>query len=214
MTGTYPPTRWQVMAETGETVDETLDVSKAFDDMVRLLNKEWRQLNLEDFAVDQANAARPFVNKANDAAEDAASAIVAMVDAHRHTAKVVNLTESKRERALELLALHDTTDTYRNDPWRVFWKSHASGLAAQLHVMLAADKDDVRRTVTDLLIDADAAVLAALEVVEDGMRSQIRGRVEDWPGWEPERDRLAREAQERAERAELEALGVTVEAAE
>lgn len=221
----YPPTRWQVMAETGGTVDEAFDAYQAFTDMMRPLEDEWDRLRRgtptrSDCLLDAAKsadrdavaAAKSRVSVATGVVHDAIDSIVAMVDARRHASKAVNLSGAERERALKLLEAHDTTDMKGRSShrWSVFWRGDRSGIAAQLTVMLAADAD-VRRAVTGLLITADTVVREALEAVEDGLRARMGTRDHrDAPGLEPKRDREARQAREAAERAELEALGVTL----
>lgn len=211
---TYPPTRWQMMAETGETVDETFDAYQAFYRMWRTLGGEWTRLRKDhaDCVIQfvSLDGVRRSVDLANDARFVAIDAIVAMVDARRHAAKVVNLSGAERDRALELLAIHDTTPKARRDHHHsgVFKDAHPSGVAPQLRLMLAAD-EDARRAVTDMLIEVDTAVRTALEAVEDVLRAIGRHECDHYY-WEPERDTVARGAKAAAERAELEALGITL----
>jgi hypothetical protein len=185
---TYPPTRWQIMAETGRTVDETLDAHQAFDDMWCMVSG----LRLNEICDDstrrkQIAVSKPVNQRARARIQGAAHELVALVDAHRHAGKVEHLTGDPRTRALELLKVHDATETDGSKPWRAFWVVSGSELAERLQAMLAADEDDVRRVVTDLLIEADVAARAGLEVIEAALRAG---------GVEPDRDRLAREAQD------------------
>jgi hypothetical protein len=208
----YPQTRWQVMAATGETVNETLDLHTAISDMFDPIQNEYLRLMATDpdRIIDiWGPGTRPGIARIYLAAT--VRDVVRLLDDRRHRPMVAHLAdEADRDRAMELLGAVDAGDLSEClvTPWVLFETSNPfrpklSPLPEQLRRGLAED-GDLRQAVTALLIRADTAARELLVETEGLLRDQ---------GLEPERQRLSREAREQVARDELVALGINLDGA-
>lgn len=208
----YAPTRWQVMAAAGETVNETLDLHTAISDMFDpIQNEYWRLMATDpDRIIDIWDpGTRPGTARIYLAAT--VRDVVRLLDDRRYRQMVAHLAdEADRDRAMELLRAVDAGDLSEClvTPWVLFETSNPfrpslSPLPEELRRGLAED-GDLRQAVTALLIHADTEARELLVETEGLLRDE---------GLEPERQRLSREAREQAARDELAALGINLDAA-